>query len=95
MSNQIRSYIHATKYIKLVAPNKAEVTQRTVNLIIFYGGCQHVMGGTCFTSFYSSFIQDLHSTGSPGVPLLKAEYTKKRRKKKKLQTGILLVILDN
>ena len=38
-----------------------------------------MMGGTCFTSFYSSFIQDLHSTGSPGVPLLKAEYTKKRR----------------
>ena len=40
------------------------------------------MGGTCFTSFtsfYSSFIHDLHSTGSPGVPLLKAEYTKKRR----------------
>ena len=39
-----------------------------------------MMGGTCFTSFYSSFIQDLHSTGSPGVPLLKAEYTKKRRR---------------
>ena len=41
-----------------------------------------MMGGTCFTSFtsfYSSFIQDLHSTGSPGVPLLKAEYTKKRK----------------
>ena len=40
-----------------------------------------MMGGTCFTSFYSSFIQDLHSTGSPGVPLLKAEYTKKRRRR--------------
>ena len=39
-----------------------------------------MMGGTCFTNFYSSFIQDLHSTGSPGVPLLKAEYTKKRRR---------------
>ena len=31
---------------------------------------------------FSSFIQDLHSTGSPGVPLLKAEYTKKRKEKK-------------
>ena len=40
-----------------------------------------MMGGTCFTSFYSSFIQDLHSTGSPGVPLLKADYTKKRRRR--------------
>ena len=44
-----------------------------------------MMGGTCFTSFYSSFIQDLHSTGSPGVPLLKAEYTKKRRRMEKLE----------
>ena len=42
-----------------------------------------MMGGTCFTSFYSSFIQDLHSTGSPGVPLLKAEYTKKRKKERR------------
>ena len=33
-----------------------------------------------FYKFFSSFIQDLHSTGSPGVPLLKAEYTKKRRR---------------
>ena len=30
-------------------------TQRTVNLIIFYGGCQHVMGGTCFTSFFKFY----------------------------------------
>ena len=32
---------------------------------------------------FSSFIQDLHSTGSPGVPRLKAEYTKKRKENKR------------
>ena len=38
----------------------------------------HVMGGTCLQVF-QVFI---HSTGSPGVPLLMAEYTKKRRRRK-------------
>ena len=39
------------------------------------------MGGTDSRFFTSSF--NIKSTGTPGVPLLKAELTKKRKKKKK------------
>ena len=51
-----------------------------------YVGCQHMGMSTCdgwhlFYKVFFKFIQDLHSTGSPAVPLLKAEYTKKRRRR--------------